>query len=262
MNYSTIIPDPPLKDVVECYWTVTGNETEEQKIVPDGFPEIIFHFGDVYELADGDGAFIQQARMIMSGQISRPIVLRPRGRSDVFGIKFRPTGIWKLFGVHMSDVKDCVVALDKRAPIASIYDSLQVASDEQRIKIAGDFLCKYLKSSVSTDDASVVVKSIELKRGNVSMGELCDMHNISARTLQRIFQRQVGVTAKQYSRLVRFRTAYAMLQKPLLTKGDALFLTGYFDQPHFNKEFREFTHENPETWFANNHAFSNLFMNR
>lgn len=261
MNYSTIIPKSSLQHLVECFWFVDGDDTEEQKIIPDGFPEIIFHFGDPYELRESGGIASRQEKILLSGQIMRPILLRPTGRSNVFGIKFKPAGIWNLFRVNMSELKNRVVPLNLVTTLPShFYETLLSASVEQRVHIAEEFM---LEISTSTyDDISTILKTIEKTKGDLSIEALCEKHNITARKLQRLFQHQVGVTAKQYARIVRFRTVYALLQKPMLTKADSLYLTGYFDQPHFNREFREFTNESPEMWFSKNHEFSNLFMNR
>lgn len=263
MNYSTIIPDSSLQHLIECFWFVEGDDTAQQKIIPDGFPEIIFHFADRYELIDSNGIPSLQERILISGQISQPILLRATGRSDVFGIKFKPTGVWNSLRIDMSEIKDRVIPLrGSDWKVSGLYDILANSTTEHRIKLMEDFLVTQLKSPPSIDEVSLIVKTIEKEKGNISIDNLCDIHNVTPRKLQRLFQQQVGITAKQYARIVRFRTVYALLQKPSLTKSDSLYLTGYFDQPHFNKEFREFTNENPEKWFAENNAFSNLFMNR
>jgi AraC-like DNA-binding protein len=262
MNYSTVIPESKLKPVVECFWSVTGTDTEQQKIIPDGFPEMIFHFGDPYEIFDQDTKASTQGNILMSGQISRPIVLRATGRSDVFGIKFKPAGIWKLLQVNMSTLKDQVISYTSDVSIQTLYDELKTASAEARIRCVEKFIFSKLNENGFENEIDSVLETIENKKGDVSIEGLCSDHSITQRTLQRIFQQRVGITAKQYARITRFKTVYALLQKPSLTKTDSIYLSGYFDQPHFNKEFREFTDENPEKWFGANNSFSNLFMNR
>lgn len=263
MKYSTNIPDSRLNCAIECYWFVDGDDTSQQKIIPDGFPEIIFHFGDSYELISENGIASRQETMLISGQISRPILLRATGRSDVFGIKFKPAGIWNLFRVNMSALKNQVIPLrDVDMSIPNLYNTLLPLGNSERVKHIEKFLLAALKPMNSADEISPIIKTIEDANGNISIDVLCEQHNITPRKLQRLFHQQVGVTAKQYARIVRFRTVYALLQKPSLTKSDSLYVTGYFDQPHFNKEFREFTNDNPEKWFAENNAFANLFMNR
>lgn len=261
MNYSTIIPNTSVQTAVECFWVVNGVETEQQKIIPDGFPEIIFHFADPYLIFDSDGNSETQQRILVSGQLSRPIRLQPSGRSDVFGIKFKPAGIWKLLGLDMSTVRDEVIALTDNENLAALHEELKPLSPEERVRCAEDFILTRLKYA-EPDETDAIVSTIEDHKGNVSIEELCHAHHVTPRTLQRIFQQRIGITAKQYARIVRFKTVYSLLQKTSLTKSDSIFLGGYFDQPHFNKEFREFTEENPEKWFSGPNSFSNFFMNR
>lgn len=261
MNYSTIIPNTSVQTVVECYWFVSGTDTEEQKIIPDGFPEIIFHFGDAYELRDPNGSAVLQEKILVSGQLSKPILLKPTGISDVFGIKFKPAGIWKLLGIDMSTIKDEVIAFTHQPGLVELYRELESLSAEERVRTTEAFISSKI-AYVDSDETDSVLSTIHASQGNVSIDDICEQHHITPRTLQRIFQHRIGVTAKQYARIVRFKTVYSLLQKPSLTKSDSVFLSGYFDQPHFNREFREFTQENPAKWFGDNHTFSNFFMNR
>lgn len=261
MEYSTIIPNTSVQTVVECYWIVSGTDTEEQKIIPDGFPEIIFHFGDAYQLTDASGRTALQEKILISGQLSKPILLKPTGRSDVFGIKFKPAGIWKLLGTDMGAIRDDVISFTHDGSLVELYLELESLSAEERVRTTESFITSKVVYADS-DETDAILSTIEARHGNLSIEEICEQHHITPRTLQRIFQQRIGVTAKQYARIVRFKTVYALLQKPSLTKSDSVFLSGYFDQPHFNREFREFTQENPEKWFRDNHSFSNFFMNR
>lgn len=261
MDYSTFIPDSKLRSVVECYWSVTGMNIEQQKIIPDGFPELIFHFGDPYEIFDDTGRPTIQDLILLSGQLSKPILLRPTGSSDVFGIKFKPAGLWKLFGMDMSEIKDHVISFTSRSEIIRFRSELQTLSAEERVRTAECFLVSKMKY-IDSDETDSILSTIESQKGNISIEELCDVHHLTPRTLQRIFHQRISITAKQYARIIRFKTVYALLQKTSLTKADSVFLSGYFDQPHFNKEFRQFTQENPEKWFGENNSFSNFFMNR
>src|SRR5439155_305095 len=56
---------------------------------------------------------------------------------------------------------------------------------------------------------------------------------------------QIGVTPKVYARLVRFRLALAMLESGVAPLADVALAAGYYDQPHFNAEFRDFTGQSP-----------------
>src|SRR5690606_14685290 len=71
MEYSRKDPHPRLSSVVECYWFVTNDDPAvvREKIVPDGFPEIIFHYGDPYRI-NLHGQWETQAKQLLAGQLT------------------------------------------------------------------------------------------------------------------------------------------------------------------------------------------------
>jgi AraC-like DNA-binding protein len=265
MNYSTFVPNSLLSPWIECYWAVKGTDTAIQKIIPDGFSELIFHLGDRYKVIEGNSVALQ-ALTIIAGQINKPIFLQPEGNSDVFGIKFKPTGLWQLTGLRMSHVSNEAIDLAEiMSPLSTIiYQKLFAASDmEKRVKAIDKILLSWFyKSANKKESADNLVDRIQKSNGVIPIRELAGSLKISTRKIERLFQEQVGISAKQYARLVRFSHVFQLMQQPDLTKVDISFLAGYFDQSHFNNEFREFTGENPERYFDQNHAFANFFMNR
>ncbi|HEY3429586.1 MAG TPA: DUF6597 domain-containing transcriptional factor, partial [Cyclobacteriaceae bacterium] len=52
MQFSRIEPPNELRNIIEYYWIVEDSNKEPslQKIIPDGFPEVIFHFGNPYRI--------------------------------------------------------------------------------------------------------------------------------------------------------------------------------------------------------------------
>jgi AraC-like DNA-binding protein len=265
MDYSTFVPDLKLQSVVECYWIVEGKETEWQKITPDGYTELIFHFGDRYEVRHSGKDSELQPHTIAAGQIDTPLFLRPTGKSGVLGIKFQPTGIWKLFGFEMSALTNRTVDLSELLgdSAKSVHALLcKSAANEQRITIVEEFLVNRQQQELRKSEIDEAVKTILSGKGQATIQQLSEKSGLSPRKMERLFKQQVGVSAKLYSRIIRFAQVYKLLRQPELSKAEATYLSGYFDQAHFNKEFREFAGENPESYFKQNHSFSDFFLNR
>lgn len=253
-----------LQPLVECYWIVEGTDRAVQKIIPDGCTELVFHFGSPYKISrDGVTGQVQPGS-IAAGQLDRPIYLSPTGKSGVLGIKFQPAGIWKMFGCDMHlltnetfDLAD-VLGKDVNSLACQIRE---VPGNDERIRAVETFLLKRITQVRTSVDVDVLIREIKSKKGQLSIDELSRDHKLSPRRLERIFRQQIGLSAKLYSRITRFTNVYQLLQADTLSTVDAVYLAGYFDQPHFNREFREFTGENPDSYFKNNHAFSNFFLN-
>jgi AraC-like DNA-binding protein len=265
MNYSTFVPDLKLQSVVECYWIVEGTEIEWQKIAPDGYTEMIFHFADCYRVRHSGKTEELQPYAIVAGQIDTPLFLQPTGKSGVFGIKFHPTGIWKLLGINMSLLTNQTADLTEflGGVARQLIDELRQAKDtEHRILIIEEFLMNRQKIEIRESEIDPIITTIHKNKGQISIQDLAATYTLSPRKIERLFRQQVGVSAKLYSRIIRFAHVYKMIQQPELTKAEATYLSGYFDQAHFNKEFKEFAGESPETYFHQNHTFSNFFLNR
>src|SRR5215213_4749375 len=118
MLFERIAPLKELERFIECFWVVESNDTtpEIQKIIPDGFPEIIFHYKDVYKI-NIKNKWELQSKSLIAGQIKKHFFLQNTGSSGVFGIKFKPAGLAHLFSITMSELTD------KALPLSEIKNS-------------------------------------------------------------------------------------------------------------------------------------------
>ena len=65
---------------------------------------------------------------------------------------------------------------------------------------------------------------------------------VSARQVERLFARHLGVAPKTVARVVRFQSALrALMRDPGCPLADVAVTAGYFDQAHFVREFRRMT---------------------
>ena len=64
---------------------------------------------------------------------------------------------------------------------------------------------------------------------------------ISPRQLRRLFEFYVGTSPKMFSKVIRFQCFLQLLSSPGGQGHNKAFLeAGYYDQPHFNKNFKTF----------------------
>lgn len=94
---------------------------------------------------------------------------------------------------------------------------------------------------------------INYANGSVNIEELSTKLNIGRRHLERQFIDAVGLNPKQYARITRFQHVLALVeQKRYHTLTTLAHNTGFYDQAHFIKDFREFTGLSPRQYFAEN----------
>ncbi|WP_344806091.1 AraC family transcriptional regulator [Microlunatus ginsengisoli] len=92
-------------------------------------------------------------------------------------------------------------------------------------------------------------------RGTGSMQGLARHVALSSRQLGTLFAREVGVSPKQVSRLMRFDHAKQRIGRAV-SEGKAPALAGiasdcgYFDHAHLDRDFAQFTGTSPTAWLA------------
>ncbi len=80
----------------------------------------------------------------------------------------------------------------------------------------------------------------EQRNGEVTVEQLAEMSAISYRSLHRLFIKYLGVCPKMYLRILRFKhVCRLLLQGHRKQKTQLAYQCGYYDQPHFNHEFRQ-----------------------
>jgi AraC-like DNA-binding protein len=79
--------------------------------------------------------------------------------------------------------------------------------------------------------------------------EVVKQSGYSHRRFIELFSRAVGLTPKLYCRVVRFQRVLELTAaKPSSSKIDVALAAGYSDQPHFNRQFREFAGLTPSEY--------------
>ena len=113
MEFTRISPHPDLEGFIECYWVMYSYNSVPQveKIIPHGFTEIIFNYGDVYK-AKISGNWTLQSPNLLAGQLKTFFYLENTGRTGSIAIKLKPAVLTQLFGYSMDQYLDKIVGLD------------------------------------------------------------------------------------------------------------------------------------------------------
>ena len=265
MVYKRISPGDSLKNFVECYWIIENNDPTPvvQKIIPDGFTEIIFHYGDPYKIKLGK-KWERQKSSLLAGQISKHFFLKNTGRSGIFGIKLKPTALTFLFGLDMSFHTDRVVEFQKSTGSLKIFFEKYPGKypDHDAMIAAADLYFNELtvKTKFKSTAADVAVKMILNKNGMVTVAEMCEATGIGERQLQYLFRKYVGLTPKFYARIIRFSYIFQLIQKNDQSWSGMAYDAAFYDQSHFIRNFKNFTGENPSHYKFDEKNMANFFL--
>ncbi len=264
MIYHTYNCESELQDFIKCYWTLTGALIETQNIVPDGCAEMIIHRGDLYRQYAEDGTFHLQPRSFIFGQITKPLMVQPEGRTEIFAVRFHPHGLAPFCSMPLSELENRAVDLrelfgDQGAELENAI--LKAADVSVIIERVEAFLWHCFLNNGSFDDrVNSAVSVILQSTGAVNIQSLASDSQVQQRQLQRMFKQRVGLSPKQLARLVRLQAAIRQLNEgKFSTLAEMALEFNYYDQAHFIKEFKEFTGITPGEFYHPSFQMSQYF---
>lgn len=261
MSYWLLRPDVRLRRHIRCYFVVDAGQSpyyRNELLLPDGYAEIIFAFEAGFERW---GVGEQTERTIMNrsyiiGGRSHSVLTSGAERLKLVGVKLDPRMLRRMLATPLMEFRDST--LDLRDLNDRSFLSLEdaVASCKSVAAIARTLDRFFLKQldAAAPNDAPIdyVLERIQAERGAGSVAGWTRGLGIDARTLERRFSGWIGMTPKRYARIVRFKHSYHELIAQPNEPGRSRdrHLEGYYDQSHFNKEFKYFTGVAPSALMA------------
>ena len=145
--------------------------------------------------------------------------------------------------------------LAKIAPVLAEYISSTFQSDQSSDEIREKFdayLVQLVAAFTFNPDIrfyEALVRILE-RAGDIDIEKELDT-GISSRQLRRLFEYYIGDTAKVFSKVIRFQ--HILNAKPSsqsLRRNKLFYSSGYYDQAHFIKEFKNFYGVTPSKAFG------------
>ncbi len=238
-RYKETYPPKGLQDVVEKFWV---------------FDSACFTSGDPHFnlLCDYTSSLIitfphqkEKTEVYLTGPNSRNIPFRNFPYLQTIGARFHPLKIQFILGISPTLLKDKAVKLKcliSPGKVRSFKSGLLKANNaRQRIKVITDFISSLLPSgNISTGHLGIIVSKIVESDGTLKLEKEYSLFPMSPRQIQRNFTKATGLTPKEFCRLVRFHSVTRKLIKNNFRHFDTLIESGYYDQSHYYREFREF----------------------
>ena len=98
----------------------------------------------------------------------------------------------------------------------------------------------------------MVISLILLSRGQIKIKELLDQLSLTERTLERSFKAYVGLSPKQFSKIIQFQSSLNQLTDAKFEKLTEVGLdSGFSDQSHFIRTFKSYTGQTPSSYLKN-----------
>jgi AraC-like DNA-binding protein len=251
MKFTEFPPSPALAKYLEVIWCVSdenGAPAKAERVLPDGCIEWIFHLSTPFE-CQLRGSFELQTRSFVVGELTQFILVQPTGPTLTMGVRFRPGGAYRFMPAPLHLLTDETVSTEDVWGAEGKYLEAAVMAEPSQVKrrqIIESFLLAQLDRTAARPRFEAAVRQIVASRGRSRVDRVADSIGISSRQLEREFLASAGISPKALARIIRFQALLKMVGESQLRDWAELALaSGYADQPHMVREFREFCGQSP-----------------
>jgi AraC-like DNA-binding protein len=253
---------------IQQYWPPTGHPLEpyllsifrirtdqpprHEIILPKGNVDLLFNLGDCVH---GEGL------------VAEPYVVRP-GSAWVGGLKTRPYRVLAQGGMYLVGISLRAEACAGLLPLSPAEIVNREAHDlpstagmrtmAEQLHDADTFanqcalLVRWLQSRLRPPRGAEAVRhACTLLRSGPAqdaVGAAAKALCVSPRHLRRLVNEHVGIGPAEYVRLARFIDAMHRMAAPGRTLTKVAHAAGYYDQAHFNRDFRAFAGMTPQEY--------------
>ncbi|MBL7915471.1 MAG: helix-turn-helix transcriptional regulator [Bacteroidia bacterium] len=250
MFYQKHLPNLPLSNYVESIIYIEGNNKGTG--LPKTAMSLVFNLEDSFKLYTDKQftQFIDYKKYWVAGLQTKPTNVESYGTSKMVVIQFKTLGAFIFLNDPLHYYTDNYIPLD------AVFNNLACDTWEQlleaqtiRDRIA--ITEKFLQHQLSTRKlpGKKLVSTIELLSDcshNLTINEICRISGISRKHLNNLSKEYTGVSPKMLASLNRLQSSLKTISSAKAGKlSDVAYELEYFDQAHFNNDFKRFTDLKP-----------------
>lgn len=225
-------PSPPLRDIVDRFWlcddALAATSDDAFEVLPDGCVEVVFALGE----AGGT--------MLAFGTATRGRLFLTQPGQVYLGMRLRPARLGGLIDARADDLTDQHQALHGlgRRPAESLLAQLSESGTvEAQLAVIEQHVGQAWRAQPRLDALDRAVAAIQQQAGHIRVEALAQAVSLSRRQLERQFRAAVGITPKQFCRVVRFQHVLARLRDGQGSRAALAAELGFADQSHLRRDF-------------------------
>jgi AraC-like DNA-binding protein len=266
MRYEESAPPPELRHLVHRIWLLRGGPAAHpaafQRAMPDGRAELIFNLADAFESRDGGGVRRQPGALVV-GPTRRAMEIRPTGAVDLVGVRFRPEALSAWLRVAGGELLGLACAAsDLPLPLEPTLAEQLAALPESPGRLS--VLCRHLIRAAgrpAVDPRLCAAVELALADAGPRPAAIASAVGMSHRQLSRVFRERLGFGPKSLIRLGRFQRALRSLESHgRRSVAEVAVRTGYYDQAHLTRDFRQFTRIGPGSYLREAREIARNFI--
>lgn len=251
MTIQEYIPGELLKPFIKAYRIVHSNEERINRVLPNTSVTIAFRLKGQLAFVDSTQRTDLPAGIINGMRKSVRLIHYAAGTTTLI-ILFTPTGAAAFYRQPLHELFEESVALDQiflPSEIARVEEQLAAAANHaSAVAIVEQFLLSKLINPRPDLLIQEAITRIRSQAGDLRMKALADQLYISQDAFEKRFRKSTGVSPKQFAAIVKLENL--IKHKPKTSRYlDLAIDNGFYDQAHFNKEFKLFTGLTPTEFF-------------
>jgi AraC-like DNA-binding protein len=192
---------------------------------------------------------------------TRNTLIKPseiKTKSDFFNISVRlivPNTISIFTKIPLNEIYEneyfALTDIFNKTEIDNLVEQIQEQKNDEQIQQKIEmFLVSKIINNNTNDVFVAIINFIHDTNGNLNLYQIAKKYNISERTINRYFNKYIGINPNQYINLIRFRAVINRSNSKTKILSTILEV-GYYDQSHFIKHFKEFSTLTPSDFFSN-----------
>jgi len=237
----------------------------KERVLPTGEMQIVINLREdrtcVYDRAD-----LERCRQfrgaLLSGAHSEYVVIDTAEQVSVMGVAFRAGGAFPFLRMPAGELRDTDVSLDAlwgRAGVGLRERVLEAATHQARFQVLEQALLAELARGFARHAAvRFALRQFTAAPQTATIASVSERIGLSPKRFIQVFRDETGFTPKVFCRIRRFQRALDRMGGGRNVDWASVALdSGYFDQAHFNHDFRAFSGLNPSSYLAHRTAHRN-----
>ena len=252
-----------LKPFVKVIWSMESDsrvlDGPPIYILPDTCAELVIHFSDPYKTTFSDNSISIQEQSLVVAQMKSFMKIQSYGKTGMIAVRFSAQGAYHFIRTPMNEIANGETALRHlwKDVAPEIEEKMHFTkTTNQRSQIIQSYLQIQLTRNGCIDKAiEFCVNEVKRAKGQISVDALAEKVGVSNRQLVRRFDKCVGLSPKEFVRITKFTSSLNMMnhfKNKSLT--EIAVDAGYYDQAHFNHDFREFSGMTPTDYLISSNV--------
>lgn len=245
LGFRRFKPSKKLANFIDCYWFINTKNAQPldstEYLHPDGGMGIILNYGDPFFQLEKSN---QAGTCMLDGTNTITRALGFNGIINSAGIRFKTAAAGLFFSHPLNELKNETASLGDihLKHHSSLYYNLDKAKTyHEKIATIENWLYRCIQPEAEV--SKVVMASIQLmnkNKGISPISKIAQKLDYSPRKIERLFRSQVGISPKEYSRILRIDAARTyMKHQQNMSLADIAYHLEFYDQAHFIHQFKQ-----------------------